>query len=200
MLGEVAALRDAADQMLFEAAVYPPPNPNTPPPNARVGCEAGCGRGQVEFAPMRLGIFKDWLNKVGQVFTRRGIDEELLEELEETPNHRRCECETPRRDAGDAARRGEGATGCVRRTMCAPACASCSRAGWATRALTVSRPRRRSTCSWASTARARRPASPKRRTCCSVRASACCWRRATPSAPPQSTSCKSGQTGSAATL
>ena len=42
------------------------------------------GRGQVEFAPMRLGIFKDWLNKVGQVFTRRGVDEELLEELEET--------------------------------------------------------------------------------------------------------------------
>jgi len=34
--------------------------------------------------PMRLGIFKDWLNKVGQVFTRRGVDEELLEELEET--------------------------------------------------------------------------------------------------------------------
>lgn len=33
---------------------------------------------------MRLGIFKDWLNKVGQVFTRRGVDEELLEELEET--------------------------------------------------------------------------------------------------------------------
>jgi fused signal recognition particle receptor len=42
------------------------------------------GRGQVEFTPMRLGIFKDWLNKVGQVFTRRGVDEELLEELEET--------------------------------------------------------------------------------------------------------------------
>lgn len=42
------------------------------------------GRGQVEFAPMRLGILKDWLNKVGQVFTRRGVDEELLEELEET--------------------------------------------------------------------------------------------------------------------
>jgi fused signal recognition particle receptor len=42
------------------------------------------GRGQVEFAPMRLGIFKDWLNRVGQVFTRRGVDEELLEELEET--------------------------------------------------------------------------------------------------------------------
>jgi fused signal recognition particle receptor len=33
---------------------------------------------------MRLGIFKNWLNKVGQVFTRRGVDEELLEELEET--------------------------------------------------------------------------------------------------------------------
>jgi fused signal recognition particle receptor len=33
---------------------------------------------------MRLGVFKDWLNKVGQVFTRRGVDEELLEELEET--------------------------------------------------------------------------------------------------------------------
>lgn len=33
---------------------------------------------------MRLGIFKDWLNKVGQVFSRRGVDEELLEELEET--------------------------------------------------------------------------------------------------------------------
>jgi fused signal recognition particle receptor len=33
---------------------------------------------------MRLGIFKDWLNKVGQAFTRRGVDEELLEELEET--------------------------------------------------------------------------------------------------------------------
>jgi fused signal recognition particle receptor len=33
---------------------------------------------------MRLGIFKGWLNKVGQVFTRRGVDEELLEELEET--------------------------------------------------------------------------------------------------------------------
>ena len=33
---------------------------------------------------MRLGIFKDWLGKVGQVFTRRGVDEELLEELEET--------------------------------------------------------------------------------------------------------------------
>jgi len=33
---------------------------------------------------MRLGIFKDWLNKVGQVFTRRGVDEELLAELEET--------------------------------------------------------------------------------------------------------------------
>ncbi|MCL6535393.1 MAG: signal recognition particle-docking protein FtsY [Armatimonadetes bacterium] len=33
---------------------------------------------------MRLGIFKDWLNKVGQVFTRRGVDEQLLEELEET--------------------------------------------------------------------------------------------------------------------
>jgi len=33
---------------------------------------------------MRLGIFKDWLNRVGQVFTRRGVDEELLEELEET--------------------------------------------------------------------------------------------------------------------
>ncbi len=32
---------------------------------------------------MRLGIFKDWLNKVGQVFTRRGVDEELLAELEE---------------------------------------------------------------------------------------------------------------------
>jgi fused signal recognition particle receptor len=42
------------------------------------------GRGQVEFAPMRLGIFKDWLNRVGQAFTRRGVDEELLEELEET--------------------------------------------------------------------------------------------------------------------
>jgi len=42
------------------------------------------GRGQVEFTPMRLGIFKGWLNKVGQVFTRRGVDEELLEELEET--------------------------------------------------------------------------------------------------------------------
>jgi fused signal recognition particle receptor len=33
---------------------------------------------------MRLGIFKDWLNRVGQAFTRRGVDEELLEELEET--------------------------------------------------------------------------------------------------------------------
>jgi fused signal recognition particle receptor len=33
---------------------------------------------------MRLGIFKDWLGKVGQLFTRRGVDEELLEELEET--------------------------------------------------------------------------------------------------------------------
>ena len=33
---------------------------------------------------MRLGIFKDWLGKVGQVFTRRGVDEALLEELEET--------------------------------------------------------------------------------------------------------------------
>lgn len=33
---------------------------------------------------MRLGIFKDWMNKVGQVFSRRGVDEELLEELEET--------------------------------------------------------------------------------------------------------------------
>lgn len=33
---------------------------------------------------MRLGIFKDWLGKVTQVFTRRGVDEELLEELEET--------------------------------------------------------------------------------------------------------------------
>jgi fused signal recognition particle receptor len=33
---------------------------------------------------MRLGIFKGWLNKVGQAFTRRGVDEELLEELEET--------------------------------------------------------------------------------------------------------------------
>jgi len=33
---------------------------------------------------MRLGIFKDWLNKVGHAFTRRGVDEELLEELEET--------------------------------------------------------------------------------------------------------------------
>jgi fused signal recognition particle receptor len=42
------------------------------------------GQGQVEFTPMRLGIFKNWLNKVGQVFTRRGVDEELLEELEET--------------------------------------------------------------------------------------------------------------------
>lgn len=37
---------------------------------------------------MRLGIFKDWLNKVGQMFTRRGVDEELLEELEETLNTR----------------------------------------------------------------------------------------------------------------
>ncbi len=33
---------------------------------------------------MRLGIFKDWLGKVTQVLTRRGVDEELLEELEET--------------------------------------------------------------------------------------------------------------------
>ncbi len=33
---------------------------------------------------MRLGIFKDWLNKVGQSLTRRGVDEALLEELEET--------------------------------------------------------------------------------------------------------------------
>jgi fused signal recognition particle receptor len=33
---------------------------------------------------MRLGILKDWLGKVGQLFTRRGVDEELLEELEET--------------------------------------------------------------------------------------------------------------------
>jgi len=33
---------------------------------------------------MRLGIFKDWLGKVGQVFARRGVDDELLEELEET--------------------------------------------------------------------------------------------------------------------
>lgn len=33
---------------------------------------------------MRLGIFTEWLNKVGQVFTRRGVDEALLEELEET--------------------------------------------------------------------------------------------------------------------
>ncbi|MCS7300852.1 MAG: signal recognition particle-docking protein FtsY [Fimbriimonadales bacterium] len=33
---------------------------------------------------MRLGIFKDWLSKVGQVFSRRGVDEALLEELEET--------------------------------------------------------------------------------------------------------------------
>jgi hypothetical protein len=28
MLSETAALRDAADQMLFEAAVYPPPEPD----------------------------------------------------------------------------------------------------------------------------------------------------------------------------
>ena len=33
---------------------------------------------------MRLGVFKDWLNKVGQVLSRRGVDEALLEELEET--------------------------------------------------------------------------------------------------------------------
>lgn len=33
---------------------------------------------------MRLGIFKDWLKRVGQAFTRRGVDEALLEELEET--------------------------------------------------------------------------------------------------------------------
>lgn len=33
---------------------------------------------------MRLGIFKEWLQRVGQVFTRRGVDEQLLEELEET--------------------------------------------------------------------------------------------------------------------
>ncbi|GIV10870.1 MAG: signal recognition particle-docking protein FtsY [Fimbriimonadales bacterium] len=33
---------------------------------------------------MRLGIFKDWLGKVTQVFTRRGVDDALLEELEET--------------------------------------------------------------------------------------------------------------------
>jgi len=33
---------------------------------------------------MRLAIFKDWLSKVGQALTRRGIDETLLEELEET--------------------------------------------------------------------------------------------------------------------
>jgi protein arginine kinase len=84
MLDENAARRDAADQMLFEAAVYPRPNPNMPPLNAPVGCATGCGARAGRIAPMRLGIFKDWLNKVGQVFTRRGIDEELLEELEET--------------------------------------------------------------------------------------------------------------------
>lgn len=33
---------------------------------------------------MRLAIFKDWLSKVGQALPRRGIDETLLEELEET--------------------------------------------------------------------------------------------------------------------
>ncbi|MCW5933775.1 MAG: signal recognition particle-docking protein FtsY [Fimbriimonadia bacterium] len=32
---------------------------------------------------MRLGVFKSWLKKVGQTITRRGVDEELLEELEE---------------------------------------------------------------------------------------------------------------------
>lgn len=33
---------------------------------------------------MRLGIFKDWMKRVGQALTRRGVDEALLEELEET--------------------------------------------------------------------------------------------------------------------
>ncbi len=33
---------------------------------------------------MPIGIFKGWLKRVQQVFTRRGVDEELLEELEET--------------------------------------------------------------------------------------------------------------------
>ncbi len=33
---------------------------------------------------MRLGIFGDWLKRVGAALTRRGVDEELLAELEET--------------------------------------------------------------------------------------------------------------------
>ncbi|MDW8107255.1 MAG: signal recognition particle-docking protein FtsY, partial [Armatimonadota bacterium] len=33
---------------------------------------------------MRLAIFKEWLSKVGHALTRRGFDESLLEELEET--------------------------------------------------------------------------------------------------------------------
>lgn len=33
---------------------------------------------------MRLGVFKNWLKRVGQVITGRGVDEELLEELEES--------------------------------------------------------------------------------------------------------------------
>lgn len=33
---------------------------------------------------MRLGVFKNWLKRVGQTIIRRGIDEELLVELEES--------------------------------------------------------------------------------------------------------------------
>jgi len=33
---------------------------------------------------MRLGIFRDWLKRVGAALSRRGLDEELLAELEET--------------------------------------------------------------------------------------------------------------------
>jgi fused signal recognition particle receptor len=33
---------------------------------------------------MRLGVFKNWLKRVGQAITGRGVDEELLEELEES--------------------------------------------------------------------------------------------------------------------
>ncbi len=32
---------------------------------------------------MRLGVFRDWLKRVGTAWTRRGVDEELLAELEE---------------------------------------------------------------------------------------------------------------------
>lgn len=33
---------------------------------------------------MRFGIFKNWMQRVSQVFRKRGVDEALLEELEET--------------------------------------------------------------------------------------------------------------------